>query len=48
MANSKMSVEVRYFKKIKVFLCIDCIDKVQELLKSINKTKHKSRLDMMK
>ena len=45
MANSKMSVEVRNFKKIKDFLGID---KVQELLKSINKTKHRNRSDMMR
>ena len=45
MANSKMSVEVRNFKKIKDFLGID---KVQELLKSINKTKHRNRSDVMK
>ncbi len=35
-----MSVEVRDFKKIKVFLGID---KVQELLKFINRTKQKSK-----
>ena len=45
MANSKMSVEVRNFKKIKDFLGID---KVQVLLKSINKTKHKNRSDIIK
>lgn len=44
-ANSKMGVEVRNFKKIKGFLGID---KVQELLKSINKTKHRNKSDVMK
>lgn len=39
MANSKMSVEVRNFKKIKDFLGID---KVQEMLKTISKSKHRS------
>ena len=45
LENSKMSVEVRDFKKIKVFLGIN---KVQELLKSVNKTKHRNRSDMAK
>lgn len=45
MANSKMGVEVRDYKKIKNFLGID---KVRELLKSINKTKHRNRSDMAK
>lgn len=45
MSNSKMSVEVRNFQKIKDFLGID---KVQKLLKSINKTKHRNRSDMVK
>ena len=40
LENSKMNVEVRDFKKIKVFLGID---KVQELLKFINRTKQKSK-----
>lgn len=39
MANSKMSVEVRNFKKIKDFLGID---KVREMLKTISKSKHRS------
>ncbi len=45
LENSEMSVEVRDFNKIKVFLGID---KVQELLKSVNKTKHRNRSDMAK
>lgn len=45
MANSKMGVEVRDYKKLKNFLGID---KVRELLKSINKTKHRNRSDMAK
>lgn len=39
MTNSKMSVEVRKFKKIKDFLGID---KVQEMLKTISKSKNRS------
>lgn len=39
MANSKMGVEVRNFKKIKDFLGID---KVQEILKNISKSKNRS------
>lgn len=39
MANSKMNVEVRNFKKIKDFLGID---KVQEMLKTISKSKNRS------
>lgn len=45
MANSKMGIEVRDYKKIKNFLGID---KVRELLKSINKTKYRNRSDMAK
>lgn len=45
MVNSKMSVEVRNFERIKDLLGID---RLQELLKFISKTKHKSRSDMMK
>lgn len=39
MANSKMSVEVRNFKRIKDFLGID---RVQELLKTINTSRRKN------
>ena len=45
MANSKMGVEVRDYKKIKNFLGID---KVREILKAINRSKNKSRTDMIK
>ena len=45
MSNRKISVEDRNFQKIKDFLGIY---KVQKLLKSINKTKHRNRSDMAK
>ena len=45
MANSKMGVEVRDYKKIKNFLGID---KVREILKAINRSKNKNRTDMIK
>ena len=45
MANSKMSVEVRNFKRIKDFLGID---RVQEILKIIRKINQKERSDMTK
>ena len=45
MTNSKMGVEVRDYEKIKNFLGID---KVREILKAINRSKNKSRTDMIK
>lgn len=45
MANSKMGVEVRDFRKIKDFLGDD---KVREMLKNISKTKHINKSDMTK
>lgn len=45
LENSKMGVEIRDFKRIKDYLGID---KVQDLLKAINKTKHRNRSDVMR
>lgn len=41
--NSRLQVEVRNFNKIKEYLGID---KIKEMLKTINKTKHKKRSDI--
>ena len=43
LENSRLRVELRNFDKIKDFLGIDKID---EMLKTINKTKHKKRSDI--
>lgn len=43
LENSRLRVELRNFDKIKDFLGID---KVKEILKTINKTKHKKRSDI--
>lgn len=43
LANSRLRVELRNFDKIKDFLGID---KIEEMLKTINKTKHKKRSDI--
>lgn len=41
--NSRLKVQVRDFYRIKDFLGID---KIKEILKTINKTKHKKRSDI--
>lgn len=43
LENSRLRVEIRNFDKIKDFLGID---KIKEMLKTINKTKHKKRSDI--
>lgn len=43
LENSRLRVELRNFDKIKDFLGID---KIEEMLKTINKTKHKKRSDI--
>lgn len=43
LENSRLKVQVRDFNKIKDFLGID---KIKEMLKTINKTKHKKRSDI--
>lgn len=43
LENSRLRVELRNFDKIKDFLGID---KIEEVLKTINKTKHKKRSDI--
>lgn len=43
LENGKLRVELRNFDKIKEYLGID---KIKEMLKNINKTKHKKRSDM--
>ena len=43
LENSRLRVELRNFDKIKDFLGID---KIKEILKTINKTKYKKRSDI--
>lgn len=43
LENSRLKVELRNFDKIKEYLSID---KIKEMLKTINKTKHKKRSDI--